>query len=42
MKEKPFDLDNFFKEQDARMNLSESDWEEYEERRYQERKWAVH
>ncbi|KIJ41922.1 hypothetical protein M422DRAFT_254933 [Sphaerobolus stellatus SS14] len=32
------DLDTFFKEQEERMNMSDSDWETYEERMRQERK----
>ncbi|KAF8513529.1 hypothetical protein JB92DRAFT_2923156 [Gautieria morchelliformis] len=35
---KPIDLDEFFKEQEERLNVSDSDWEQYEERVYQAKK----
>ena len=35
---KPIDLDEFFEAQQERLNISDSDWEQYEERIYQDRK----
>lgn len=37
---KPIDIDEFFKEQGERLNISDSDWEQYEESVFQGRKWA--
>ena len=37
---KSVDLDEFFKEQQERLNISDSDWDQYEERVYSDRKWV--